>query len=154
MESKFFKKHLPSPFSPYQPKREQKLHQIEIQKEIDILKAANFAGQIAEKYHLTSFQRVAFTTVAAELSRNIYRYAKKGKVVFYHILWGKKEGLRAEFIDEGPGIANIELAMTPRKSSQKSLGIGLSGSRELVDEFEIFNRPEGGLCVKATLWKR
>jgi serine/threonine-protein kinase RsbT len=65
-----------------------------------------------------------------------------------------RAGVRLQFTDEGPGIADIELALTDGWSSGSGLGLGLSGSRRLVDEFDIKSEPGGGTTVVVVKWSR
>jgi serine/threonine-protein kinase RsbT len=67
---------------------------------------------------------------------------------------GVRIGLRIEFRDQGPGIPNIERVMRAGYSTARSLGLGLSGSRRLVDEFAIESTPGKGTSVVITKWKR
>jgi serine/threonine-protein kinase RsbT len=66
---------------------------------------------------------------------------------------GARRGLRLSFIDEGPGIANVELAMTDGWTSGGGLGMGLSGAKRLVNEFEIDSHPGSGTRVTITRWR-
>jgi serine/threonine-protein kinase RsbT len=68
-------------------------------------------------------------------------------------LEGVKHGLRLTFSDQGPGIANIDQAMKDGWTSGKGLGLGLSGAKRLVNEFEIDSRPGAGTRVTITRWK-
>jgi serine/threonine-protein kinase RsbT len=66
---------------------------------------------------------------------------------------GGKSGLRVAFADEGPGIPNIDLAMTDGWTSGRGMGMGLSGSKRLVNEFELKTSPGAGTTVTITRWK-
>ena len=66
---------------------------------------------------------------------------------------GARKGLRLTFEDQGPGIADLELALTDGYTTGKGLGMGLSGSKRLVNEFEIHSRPGEGTRVAITRWK-
>jgi serine/threonine-protein kinase RsbT len=65
---------------------------------------------------------------------------------------GARKGLRLDFVDSGPGIANIELALRDGYTTGTGLGLGLSGSRRLVNEFEIESQPGKGTRVSVTRW--
>jgi serine/threonine-protein kinase RsbT len=67
---------------------------------------------------------------------------------------GRRAGVRADFVDHGPGIADLGLAFTDGYTTGSGLGLGLSGSRRLVDEFEIDTTPGAGTRVSVTKWAR
>src|SRR3954468_12336609 len=92
-------------------------------------------------------------TAASELARNTLDYGKGGTVRLEALEDGFRKGLRLTFEDQGPGIPDIELALTDGYTSGKGLGMGLSGSRRLVNEFEIHSRVGEGTRVTITRWK-
>lgn len=95
-----------------------------------------------------------FVTAASELSRNILKYAGSGGGhVHVDVLQkDQKRGVRAVFTDSGPGISDIELAMTDGFSTGGSLGLGLPGARRLVDEFSISSVVGQGTTVTIVKW--
>ena len=92
-------------------------------------------------------------TAASELARNTVIYGGGGIVKWAMLSDGIKRGLRLTFEDKGPGIVNLELAMTDGWSSGKGLGLGLTGTRRLVNEFEIESIVGVGTRVVITRWK-
>ncbi len=92
-------------------------------------------------------------TAASELARNSLDYGGGGDVLFELIQDGTKRGLRLTFEDQGPGIANIELALTDGYTSGKGMGLGLGGAKRLVNAFEITSRVGEGTRVTITRWK-
>lgn len=92
-------------------------------------------------------------TAASELSRNTLVYGGGGTVQLEVVEDGARRGLRLVFEDEGPGIADIELAMKDGYTSGSGMGLGLSGSKRLVNEFEIASRPGEGTRVTIARWK-
>ncbi len=94
------------------------------------------------------------TTALSELARNIVEHAKLGEVILNPIHQGKRQGLVIIARDGGPGIADIGQAMQDGFSTGKGLGLGLPGTRRLMDEFEIVSEPGQGTQVKATKWVR
>jgi serine/threonine-protein kinase RsbT len=92
-------------------------------------------------------------TAASELARNTLDHGRGGMVRFEMLNDGPRRGLRLIFEDQGPGIANIELAMKDGYTTGSGLGLGLSGSRRLVNEFEISSKVGEGTRVAITRWK-
>ena len=92
-------------------------------------------------------------TAASELARNALIYGRGG-TMHWEILQGESaRGLKLLFADEGPGIPNIDLAMTDGWTSGTGLGMGLSGARRLVNDFHIDSRVGAGTRVAITRWK-
>ena len=92
-------------------------------------------------------------TAASELGRNTIQHGGGGKVVIAVIANGSRRGLRMDFIDEGPGIPDIKLALTDGYTTGGGLGLGLSGARRLSDEFDIASEPGKGTRVSIVRWK-
>ncbi len=128
-------------------------HQIEIKSEEDVIIARRKAQGVAQKKGFDPFAVAALTTATSELSRNIWRHAGSGNVIIEEVTKGDRLGLRVEFHDQGPGIPNIERALGGGYSTAGSLGLGLSGSKRLVDSFSIESSP-GGTRVIILKWRR
>jgi serine/threonine-protein kinase RsbT len=92
-------------------------------------------------------------TAASELARNSLDYGGGGVVVLELIQEGGKRGLRLTFEDKGPGIADIERALTDGFTTGKGMGLGLGGAKRLVNTFEIASRVGEGTRVTITRWK-
>lgn len=92
-------------------------------------------------------------TAASELARNTVDYGGGGVVRMEVLADGVRKGLRLSFEDQGPGIADVELALTDGYTTGKGMGLGLSGSKRLVNEFEIASRVGEGTRVTITRWK-
>jgi serine/threonine-protein kinase RsbT len=92
-------------------------------------------------------------TAASELARNTLDYGGGGTVLLEALEEGPRRGLRLTFKDQGPGIPDLEKALTDGYSTGKGLGMGLSGSKRLVNEFEILSRVGEGTKVTITRWK-
>ena len=92
-------------------------------------------------------------TATSELARNMIDFAAGGTMQLEIIDQGNHRGLRLTFEDKGPGIADIELALKDGYSTRGGLGLGLSGSRRLMNEFEITSRVGVGTRVVVTKWK-
>jgi serine/threonine-protein kinase RsbT len=92
-------------------------------------------------------------TAASELARNSIQYGGGGRVVLEIVSDGIRRGLRLAFEDQGPGIADIQLAMKDGYSTGGGLGLGLSGAKRLSNEFAINSTPGAGTRVVITRWK-
>jgi serine/threonine-protein kinase RsbT len=92
-------------------------------------------------------------TAASELARNTLEYGGGGTVRLEALEEGIRKGLRLTFEDQGPGIADLEKALTDGYTTGKGMGMGLSGSKRLVNEFEIASRVGEGTRVTITRWK-
>jgi serine/threonine-protein kinase RsbT len=94
-----------------------------------------------------------FVTAASELARNTLDYGGGGGVRIEVVQNQLKSGIRLVFEDQGPGIADIELAMTEGFTSGNGMGLGLSGSKKLSHEFDIWSQPGEGTRVSIVRWK-
>ena len=92
-------------------------------------------------------------TAASELARNTVDYGGGGKVQLEALNEGVHRGLRLTFEDHGPGIADVESALQDGYTTGSGLGLGLGGTKRLVNEFEIESRPGEGTRVCITRWK-
>ncbi|HYD16441.1 MAG TPA: anti-sigma regulatory factor [Candidatus Nanoarchaeia archaeon] len=92
-------------------------------------------------------------TAASELARNTVDYGRGGIVRLEALNDGPRRGLRLIFEDKGPGIPDIELALKDGYTTGSGLGLGLSGSKRLVNDFEITSRVGEGTRVAITRWK-
>lgn len=92
-------------------------------------------------------------TAASELARNTVQYGGGGTMLLEMLEDGVRRGLRLTFADQGPGIANLELAMRDGYTTGSGLGLGLGGSRRLMSDFSIDSAPGRGTTIIATRWK-
>lgn len=92
-------------------------------------------------------------TAASELGRNTVHYGGGGKARIAEVAAESRKGLRLEFVDEGPGIADIQQALRDGFTTGSGLGLGLSGAKRLSDEFEIESEPGRGTRVAIVRWK-
>ncbi len=92
-------------------------------------------------------------TAASELARNTLDYGKGGTVRLERVEEGMKKGLRLTFEDQGPGIPDLEKALTDGYTTGRGMGMGLSGSKRLVNEFDIATKVGEGTRVTITRWK-
>jgi serine/threonine-protein kinase RsbT len=127
------------------------MQKIEITDQESLLNVRQIVHSLAREIGFGLVDQTRITTVASELTRNILLYAKKGRVEIYNIN-GSRIGIKMIFIDEGPGIDNIELAMKDGYTTSGGMGKGLPGSKRLMDEFYIESAPGKGAKVTAIKW--
>jgi serine/threonine-protein kinase RsbT len=125
-----------------------------IDKEADIVAVRQRVRELAKEYRFDQFEVAALTTAASELSRNVWVHAQKGIARITVLHNGRKVGLELEFVDQGPGIADLTRALAGGFSTAKSLGLGLSGTKRLVDEFHIDTEVGRGTKVVVRKWKK
>lgn len=129
--------------------------ELEIACEEDISVVRRRVRELARKRGFNAFATAAITTATSELSRNVWVHAHRGKATIEEIEDERERtGLRVAFDDEGPGIADLERALSGGFSTARSLGLGLSGSRRLVDEFQIETVMGRGTQIEVVKWKR
>ncbi len=92
-------------------------------------------------------------TAASELARNMVDYGGGGKLRLEALSEGIRRGLRLTFEDTGPGIPDIDLALKDGYTTGNGLGLGLSGSKRLMNEFEIYSRVGEGTRIAITKWR-
>jgi serine/threonine-protein kinase RsbT len=98
--------------------------------------------------------RTKFVTAASELGRNVLVHGRGGTMVIQEVLVGGREALQLVFEDQGPGIADVQRAMTDGFTTANSMGLGLGGAQRLVNEFSIESEPGRGTKVTVRQWKR
>lgn len=98
-------------------------------------------------------EQTKMVTAASELARNTLDYGKGGQVTLQVVQDGLRRGLRLCFEDQGPGIPDIELALRDGYTSGGGMGLGLGGSKRLVNDFEIVSKVGEGTRVTVTRWK-
>lgn len=128
--------------------------ELPISAEPDVVTIRRRIRELAHKTGLDSFATVAITTAASELARNVLVHAKRGSVLIEEVESNSRKGIRIAFRDDGPGIADIDRVLIGGYSTAKSLGLGLSGSKRLVDDFQLESKVGHGTVVTVTKWAR
>lgn len=126
---------------------------MKIEKEQDVVPFRNRVKEFAVKIGMSLVNQTKLITAASELVRNMLKYANGGSVLIEAITQGRDNGIRLTFQDKGPGIPDISLAMKDGYSSGKSLGVGLPGTKRLVNEFDIKSTVGIGTTVSIIKWK-
>lgn len=132
---------------------EQELIEIlEIKSEADIIEARVRAKAIAEALGFNYMDQTRIATAVSELARNACQYAGKGKMTIKPLNKQGKKGMEIVFEDHGPGIENLDRAMKGGYSTGGGLGMGLSGSKKLMDEFDIKTKSNEGTSITVRKW--
>lgn len=124
-----------------------------LRNEADIVKSRQVVRGLTQQLKFSLVDQTKLITAASELSRNTVVYGGGGDMEWEILDNGLRVGLRLKFRDQGPGIPDMELALKDGWTSGKGMGLGLSGSKRLVHEFEIESELGKGTCVSVTRWK-
>lgn len=125
-----------------------------ISREEDIVRVRKSVRTVATAAKLALVEQTKLVTAASELARNTLVHGGGGCATIELLHNGSRGGVRVLFVDTGPGIADLQLALTDGYTTMGGLGLGLSGSRRLVDEFDIDSAPGQGTRVTVTIWSR
>jgi len=125
-----------------------------VRSEDDIIVVRRKVRDIAEARKFDTFAVAAITTASSELARNVVVHAGKGIASIEEVTDGTRIGIRLVFADEGPGIADVERVLRVGYSTARSMGLGVSGSKRLVDQFDIQSAPGKGTTITVVKWKR
>ena len=127
---------------------------IAIASDLDIVEARMAARRLASEVGFRETDLVMIATAVSEVARNILEYAGHGEVVLSFAHNGARRGVEVIARDRGPGIANISRAMQEGFTTARGLGLGLPGSRRLMDDFEIASKVSMGTTVTMRKWLR
>ncbi|RZL11967.1 MAG: anti-sigma regulatory factor [Rubrivivax sp.] len=130
------------------------MHTSALQSQEDVVRLRQQVRQFAAAQGLSLVEQTKLITAASELARNTVLYGGGGHAHLSLLQRNGRVGLRLLFEDQGPGIADLALALTDGYTTGGGLGLGLSGSRRLSDEFEIDSAPGRGTRVTIVKWKR
>ena len=121
----------------------------------DVVRVRQQVRVVAAQHGLSLVDQTKLVTAASELARNALVHGGGGIARVEVVTSGTgKPGVRIDFTDDGPGIADVDLALTDGWTSGDGLGLGLSGARRLVDEFELNSKPGKGTSVVVVKWSR
>jgi len=121
--------------------------ELDIRNEGDIVATRHTVRELAVGlgFGITDVTRIV--TAASELARNVYKYGGGGIVRWRRVDCDVRSGIELQFIDQGPGIADIAKALEVGYSTGRGLGLGLPAAKRLMDELEIHSQPGQGTCV-------
>jgi serine/threonine-protein kinase RsbT len=120
--------------------------------EQDVVLARQTARKLSQECGMRLVDLTKMVTAVSELARNTMVYGGGGSMDWQIIDESVRMGLRITFRDEGPGIADLKLAMTDGWTSGNGMGLGLTGAKRLVDEFELDTAPGAGTRITITRW--
>ncbi|HEU4522913.1 MAG TPA: anti-sigma regulatory factor [Thermoanaerobaculia bacterium] len=120
----------------------------------DIVAARQQARALATQAGFSICDSTLITTAISEMTRNILEYASSGELTISLLNNGSKSGLKIVASDRGPGIADVHQVMQDGYSSRKGMGIGLPGTRRLMDEFQIRSKVGNGTTITMKKWNR
>ncbi|NNU28850.1 ATP-binding protein [Isoptericola sediminis] len=120
----------------------------------DVVRVRQAVRRLAQQARLSLVDQTKLVTAASELARNTLVHGGGGEAEVELVTSGLRTGVRAVFSDQGPGIADLDLALTDGWTSGGGLGLGLSGSRRLVEHFAIDTTPGVGTRVEIAAWAR
>lgn len=121
--------------------------------EEDVVRARQFVRGRAQEAGFSLIDQTKLVTAASELARNALVHGGGGEMRVSNLNDTGRSGIRLEFIDQGPGIEDMDLALRGGYSTGTGLGLGLSGSRRLVNEFEIESSRSTGTRVVIAKWQ-
>lgn len=120
----------------------------------DVVKVRQAVRDLAVRIKLSIVDQTKLVTATSELARNTLVYGGGGEVTAGIVERGGRTGVELLFSDDGPGIPDLELALTDGWTSGNGMGLGLSGTKRLVDEFTIDTAPGQGTRVRILKWRR
>jgi serine/threonine-protein kinase RsbT len=120
---------------------------VAVREESDIVTARAAAREVCVRLDFSLSMQVKVATAISELARNIVQYAGRGEIIISS--GGVPPAIEIIASDQGPGIADVDAVMSDRYKSKRGMGIGLKGTRNLMDEFSIESRPGEGCVVRA-----
>jgi serine/threonine-protein kinase RsbT len=127
---------------------------VPVSSDIDLVTARREGRLMADQLGFSASEATLVATAISELARNIVNYARNGEIHVSLVNNGVKRGIIVVARDQGPGIADIKLAMQAGYSTSGGLGLGLPGVRRIMDEFDIASEPGRGTTITVTKWKR
>jgi len=131
------------------------MDELPLQSGDDVVRVRQHVRTAAAKHGLSLVDQTKLVTAASELARNTVVYGGGGVARVEEVTSPTgRSGVRLQFVDEGPGIPDLDLALTDGWTSGSGLGLGLSGARRLVDEFELTSKTGEGTSVTVVKWSR
>ncbi|MET0494899.1 MAG: ATP-binding protein [Actinoplanes sp.] len=127
---------------------------IPVSSDQDVVRVRQLVRTVSVAVKLSLVDQTKLVTAASELARNTLVYGGGGTVEVSRLENGRRQGIRIVFADQGPGIADLQLALTDGYTTGGGLGLGLSGARRLVDEFDIDTAVGQGTTISVTKWCR
>ena len=127
---------------------------VPIRADVDVVIARQKIRALVSDLRFSGSELTLIATAISEVARNIVSYAGSGEIVMRVVRQGQRRGITVVARDKGPGIADIERAMEDGFSTSRGLGLGLPGSKRLMDEFELVSEVGKGTEITMTKWER
>ena len=127
---------------------------VPIRADVDVVVARQKIRGLVSDLGFSGSELTLIATAISEVARNIVSYAGSGEIVMRVVQRGQRRGITVVARDKGPGIADIERAMEDGFSTSRGLGLGLPGSKRLMDEFELVSEVGRGTEITMTKWER
>ncbi len=131
----------------------QKAETIPIKSSSDVVLVRQRVRVLAIEMKFSLVEQTKIVTAASELGRNTLEHGGGGSLELAVIANGARRGLRLRFTDQGPGIPDVALALKDGYTTGSGMGLGLGGSKRLMNEFEIDTKPGSGTTVTTIRWK-
>ncbi|HTZ60008.1 MAG TPA: anti-sigma regulatory factor [Acidobacteriaceae bacterium] len=120
----------------------------------DVVNVRTSVRKLAAELRFGLVDQTKIVTAASEIARNTLDYGRGGELHMEAVHNGTKNGLRLTFVDRGPGIRDIDQALTDGFTSGNGMGLGLGGTRRLMDDFQVVSKLNEGTTVTITKWTR
>jgi serine/threonine-protein kinase RsbT len=131
----------------------QKTETVPIKNSSDVVVVRQRVRALAIEMKFSLVEQTKIVTAASELGRNTLEHGGGGSLELAVVVNGARRGIRLTFSDQGPGIPDIALALKDGYTSGGGMGLGLGGSKRLMNEFEIDTKPGSGTTITAIRWK-
>ena len=127
---------------------------VPLRTDVDVVIARQKIRALVSDLRFSGSELTLVATAISEVARNIVSYAGSGEIILRIVQRGQRRGITVVARDKGPGIADIEQAMEDGFSTSRGLGLGLPGSKRLMDEFELVSEVGKGTEITMTKWER
>jgi serine/threonine-protein kinase RsbT len=129
------------------------MDELQLRSDEDVVRARHRIRELAQRQGMRLIDQTKLVTAVSELARNTVVHGGGGVMRAGLVEDDRRAGVWAEFVDEGPGIADHAAAMREGYSTGDGLGLGLGGARRLVSEFELHSAPGEGTRVRVVAWR-
>ena len=126
---------------------------LQIRTSTDVVQVRQAVRNLATEMGFSLIDQTKLVTAASELARNTLEHGGGGTVRIQTVTSGVKPGIRLTFEDQGPGIPDVKLALTDGYTTGNGMGLGLSGSKRLVNDFDLQSKVGEGTRITVTKWK-
>jgi serine/threonine-protein kinase RsbT len=127
---------------------------VAIRTDADVVTARQEARTLGASLGFSSTDLTLLATAISEVARNITTYAGEGEVALRVLSEAGRQGIEVIASDDGPGIVDVDLAMQDGYTTGNGLGLGLPGTRRLVDDFDLRTEPGTGTTIRLVKWTR